>query len=77
VLSLPTRHVQRASWLLNRLGRQVIAVRLSEEDGKVMEMVSVHGDLQKVFRSVSEVEERNGSLWIGSVMSPFLGVYKL
>jgi hypothetical protein len=77
VLALPTRHVQRASWLLNRLGRQVIAVRLSEEDGKVMEMVSVHGDLQKVFRSVSEVEERNGSLWIGSVMSPFLGVYKL
>ncbi|XP_066333351.1 protein STRICTOSIDINE SYNTHASE-LIKE 10-like [Miscanthus floridulus] len=77
VLSLPTRHVQRASWLLNRLGRQVIAVRLSEEDGKVMEMVSVHGDLQKTFRSVSEVEERNGSLWIGSVMSPFLGVYKL
>jgi hypothetical protein len=77
VLSLPTRHVQRASWLLNRLGRQVIAVRLSEEDSKVMEMVSVHGDLQKVFRSVSEVEERNGSLWIGSVMSPFLGVYKL
>ncbi|XP_021317121.1 protein STRICTOSIDINE SYNTHASE-LIKE 10 isoform X2 [Sorghum bicolor] len=77
VLSLPPRHVQRASWLLNRLGRQVIAVRLSEEDGKVMEMISVHGDLQKVFRSVSEVEERNGSLWIGSVMSPFLGVYKL
>jgi hypothetical protein len=77
VLSLPTRHVQRASWLLNRLGRQVIAVRLNEEDGKVMEMVSVHGDLQKVFRSVSEVEERNGSLWIGSVMSPFLGVCKL
>jgi len=55
----------------------VIAVRLSEEDGKVMEMVSVHGDLQKTFRSVSEVGERNGSLWIGSVMSPFLGVYKL
>ena len=77
VLSLPTRHVQRASWMLSRLGRQVIAVRLSEEDGKVMEMVSVHGDLQKTFRSVSEVEERNGSLWIGSVMSPFLGVYKL
>jgi hypothetical protein len=30
-----------------------------------------------VFRSVSEVAERNGSIWIGSVMSPFLGVYKL
>ncbi|KAJ1274134.1 hypothetical protein BS78_05G039200 [Paspalum vaginatum] len=76
ILKLPTRHVQRASWFLNQIGRQVIALRLSE-DGKVMEMVSVHGDAQKVFRSVSEVEERNGSLWIGSVMSPFLGVYRL
>ncbi|WVZ54554.1 hypothetical protein U9M48_005335 [Paspalum notatum var. saurae] len=76
ILKLPMRHVQRASWFLNQIGRQVIALRLSE-DGKVMEMVSVHGDAQKVFRSVSEVEERNGSLWIGSVMSPFLGVYRL
>ncbi|CAL4911684.1 unnamed protein product [Urochloa decumbens] len=76
ILKLPMRHVQRASWLLNRLGRQVIALRLSE-DGKTMEAVSVHGSVQKVFRSVSEVEERNGNLWIGSVMSPFLGVYKL
>ncbi|CAL4896967.1 unnamed protein product [Urochloa decumbens] len=76
ILKLPMRHVQRASWLLNQLGRQVIALRLSE-DGKTMEAVSVHGTVQKVFRSVSEVEERNGSLWIGSVMSPFLGVYKL
>jgi sugar lactone lactonase YvrE len=78
VLKLPMRHVQRASWLLNRLGRQVIALRLSEDGGKTMEAVSVHGAaIQKVFRSVSEVEERNGSLWIGSVMSPFLGVYRL
>jgi hypothetical protein len=54
---------QRASWLLNRLGRQVVALRLSE-DGKTMEAVSVHGAIQKVFRSVSEVEERNGSLYM-------------
>lgn len=77
VLALPPRHVQRASSLLSRLGRQVIALRLSEEDGRVVEMASVHGDLRRVFRSVSEVAERNGSIWIGSVMSPFLGVYKL
>uniref|UniRef100_K3ZIZ1 Strictosidine synthase conserved region domain-containing protein n=1 Tax=Setaria italica TaxID=4555 RepID=K3ZIZ1_SETIT len=76
ILKLPMRHVQRASWLLNQLGRQVIALRLSE-DGKTIEAVSVHGAIQKVFKSVSEVEERNGSLWIGSVMSPFLGVYRL
>ncbi|XP_039835583.1 protein STRICTOSIDINE SYNTHASE-LIKE 10-like isoform X2 [Panicum virgatum] len=76
ILKLPMRHVQRASWLLNRLGRQVIALRLNE-DGKTMEAISVHGAIQKVFKSVSEVEERDGSLWIGSVMAPFLGVYRL
>jgi len=61
---------------MNRLGRQVIALRLNE-DGKMMEAISVHGAIQKVFKSVSEVEERDGSLWIGSVMAPFLGIYKL
>uniref|UniRef100_A0A0A8ZXQ5 Strictosidine synthase conserved region domain-containing protein n=1 Tax=Arundo donax TaxID=35708 RepID=A0A0A8ZXQ5_ARUDO len=54
----------------------MIALRLNE-DGKTMEAVSVHGAAKKVFKSVSEVEERNGSLWIGSVMSPFLGVYHM
>ncbi|XP_062201832.1 protein STRICTOSIDINE SYNTHASE-LIKE 10-like [Phragmites australis] len=76
ILKLPMRHVQRVSSLLNQLGRQVIALRLSEE-GRTVEAVSVHGAAQKAFKSVSEVEERNGSLWIGSVMSPFLGVYHL
>ncbi|PUZ43658.1 hypothetical protein GQ55_8G025600 [Panicum hallii var. hallii] len=76
ILKLPMRHVQRASWLLNRLGRQVIALRLNE-DGKTVEAISVHGAIQKIFRSVSEVEERDGSLWIGSVMAPFLGVCRL
>jgi len=42
-----------------------------------MEAISVHGAIQKVFKSVSEVEERGGSMWIGSVMAPFLGVYRL
>jgi hypothetical protein len=76
VLKLPMRHVQRASTLLSRLGRQVIALRLSEE-GETLEAISFHGDAQKVFKSVSEVDERNGSLFIGSVTAPFLGVYRL
>jgi hypothetical protein len=76
VLKLPMHHVQRASTLLSRLGRQVIAVRLSEE-GETLEAISVHGDAQKAFKSVSEVDERNGSLFIGSVTAPFLGVYRL
>ncbi|GJN13830.1 hypothetical protein PR202_gb00577 [Eleusine coracana subsp. coracana] len=76
ILKLPIRHIQRVSTLLNQVGRQVIALRLSE-DGKMMEAISVHGVVQKAFKSVSEVEERNGSLFIGSVTSPFLGVYHL
>ncbi|XP_062183285.1 protein STRICTOSIDINE SYNTHASE-LIKE 10-like isoform X1 [Phragmites australis] len=76
MLKLPRRHVQRVSSLLNQLGRQVIALRLSE-DGRTIEAVSVHGAAQKAFRSVSEVEERNGRLFIGSVSSPFLGVHSL
>lgn len=29
----------------------------------------------KVVRAVSEVEEKDGKLWIGSVLMPFLAVY--
>ncbi|GJM88047.1 hypothetical protein PR202_ga04066 [Eleusine coracana subsp. coracana] len=76
ILKLPIRHIQHVSMLLNQVGRQIIALRLSE-NGKTMEAISVHGAVQKAFKSVSEVEERNGSLFIGSVTSPFLGVYLL
>ncbi|GJN13832.1 hypothetical protein PR202_gb00580 [Eleusine coracana subsp. coracana] len=76
ILKLPIHHIQRVSTLLNQVGRQIIALRLSE-DGKTMEAISVHGAVQKAFKSVSEVKERNGSLFIGSVTSPFLGVYRL
>ena len=31
----------------------------------------------KVVRSVSEVEEKDGKLWIGSVLMPFVAVYSL
>uniref|UniRef100_A0A0E0F952 Strictosidine synthase conserved region domain-containing protein n=1 Tax=Oryza meridionalis TaxID=40149 RepID=A0A0E0F952_9ORYZ len=56
--------------------RKVIALRLSE-DGKITETMSVHGDVRKLFKSISEVEEKDGNLWIGSVLSPFLGLYRI
>lgn len=31
----------------------------------------------KVVKAVSEVEERDGKLWIGSVLMPFVAVYNL
>ncbi|MCD9560897.1 hypothetical protein HAX54_019720 [Datura stramonium] len=50
------------------------AIRLSEE-GRVMEVLEdVEG---KTLRSISEVEEKHGKLWFGSVVMPFLGVYGL
>ncbi|KAG8093562.1 hypothetical protein GUJ93_ZPchr0012g19590 [Zizania palustris] len=76
VLKLPAQRIQRVSSFLTGFGRQVIALRLSD-DGKIIESMSVHGAARKLFRSISEVEERDGNLWIGSVLSPFLGLYRL
>ncbi|KAJ8532206.1 hypothetical protein K7X08_012129 [Anisodus acutangulus] len=50
------------------------AMKLSE-DGRVLEVLE---DVQgKTLRSISEVHEKNGKLWIGSVVMPFLRVYGL
>ncbi|KAL3327208.1 hypothetical protein AABB24_037752 [Solanum stoloniferum] len=50
------------------------AIKLSE-DGQVLEVLE---DLEsKTLKFISEVEEKNGKLWIGSVLVPFIGVYEL
>ncbi|KAM3395784.1 protein STRICTOSIDINE SYNTHASE-LIKE 10-like [Capsicum galapagoense] len=50
------------------------AMKLSEE-GKVLEVLEdVEG---KKLRSISQVEEKDGKLWLGSVVFPFLRVYGL
>ena len=42
-------------------------------DGEILEVLE---DRQgKVVRAVSEVEEKDGKLWIGSVLMPFIAVY--
>ncbi|KAL6010065.1 hypothetical protein ACLOJK_000496 [Asimina triloba] len=51
-----------------------VAVRLSKE-GEMLEVLEDRGG--KVLRVISEVGERNGSLWIGSVLMPFVGLVKL
>uniref|UniRef100_A0A0D3HI24 Strictosidine synthase conserved region domain-containing protein n=1 Tax=Oryza barthii TaxID=65489 RepID=A0A0D3HI24_9ORYZ len=66
ILKLPAQRIQRITSFLTGFGRQVIALRLSE-DGKTIEAMSVHGDVRKLFKSISEVEEKDGNLWIGSV----------
>ncbi|KAK4714521.1 hypothetical protein R3W88_020428 [Solanum pinnatisectum] len=48
------------------------AIKLSE-DGRVLEVLE---DIEgKTLRSISEVQEKYGKLWFGSVMMPFLGLY--
>lgn len=50
------------------------AIKLSNE-GKVLQVLEdVDG---KTLKFVSEVEERNGKLWVGSVLMPFIGIYSL
>jgi hypothetical protein len=51
-----------------------IVVKYSPE-GKLLQVLE---DSQgKVVKAVSEVEERDGKLWIGSVLMPFVAVYDL
>lgn len=55
-------------------GPHATAVKLSE-NGKVLEVLE---DAEgKTLRFISEVDEREGKLWIASVMTSFLGVYNL
>lgn len=44
-------------------------------EGKVIQVLEDSDG--EVIRSVSEVEEKDGKLWIGSVLMPFIGVYTL
>lgn len=48
-----------------------VALRLSQE-GKVLEVLE-----GGAVTSISEVEENNGTLWLGSVDMPYVGVCKL
>ncbi|OAY40238.1 protein STRICTOSIDINE SYNTHASE-LIKE 10 [Manihot esculenta] len=50
------------------------AIKLTE-DGKVLEVLEDCDG--KTLKFISEVEEKDGKLWIGSVLVPFLGVYDL
>lgn len=55
------------------LTRDPVAVQF-DRNGRMVEVMD--GRFQKTFESVSEVEEKNGTLWIGSVTMPHLGRFK-
>ncbi|MED6189112.1 hypothetical protein PIB30_092573 [Stylosanthes scabra] len=58
------------SYLAKLKGSSGIAIRLSEE-GDVLEIVE-----DFVRNSISEVEEKDGVLWVGSIDTPFAAKYK-
>ncbi|KAJ3681082.1 hypothetical protein LUZ60_015571 [Juncus effusus] len=73
LLRLPLNVIQSGSLILSYLNGQIIAVRLTEE-GEIVKILQGRRGMK--LRHVSEVEELNGSLWVGSVVLPFLGVYR-
>jgi sugar lactone lactonase YvrE len=73
ILKLPIK--ARMQYLLHIGGRlHAVVVKYSPE-GKLSQILE---DSQgKVVKAVSEVEEKDGKLWIGSVLMSFVGVYDL
>ncbi|XP_022862903.1 protein STRICTOSIDINE SYNTHASE-LIKE 3-like [Olea europaea var. sylvestris] len=73
LLKLPI--AAKIHYLMTIGGRlHAVVVKYSPE-GKLLKILE---DRQgKVVKAVSEVEERNGKLWMGSVLMPFIAVYEL
>ena len=62
-------------YLMHIGGRMHAAVVKYSEDGKVVQILE---DRQgRVVRAISEVEEREGKLWMGSVLMSSIAVYDL
>lgn len=72
ILKLPFDITKAYSYLAKLKGKNGFGIRLSEE-GEIVEMVQGKGR----GRSVSDVEERDGTLWVGSVDSPFVVKYHI
>lgn len=70
-LPIPTK----IQYLLQIGGKlHAVVVKYSPE-GKLLKILEDNEG--KVVKAVSEVEERDGKLWMGSVLMPFVAVYNL
>ncbi|MQM02942.1 hypothetical protein Taro_035705 [Colocasia esculenta] len=65
--------VERVSYWFLKWAARASALRLGEE-GEVLEVLGGMGGRE--LRFISEIEEREGRLWMGSVVMPHVGVYK-
>jgi hypothetical protein len=71
MLPIPTR----INYMLQNGGKFHAAVVKYSPEGKILQILE--DSEGKVVKAVSEVEEKDGKLWIGSVMMPFIAVYNL
>ncbi|XVF19585.1 hypothetical protein REPUB_Repub11eG0123600 [Reevesia pubescens] len=65
----------KIQYLLQVGGKMHALVVKYSPEGKLVQVLE--DSEGKVVRAVSEVEERDGKLWIGSVLMPFVAVYNL
>lgn len=66
---------QTLHFLLQNRGKlQAAAIKYSP-DGKILQILE--DSEGKVVKAVSEIEEKDGKLWMGSVLMPFVAVYNL
>ncbi|KAH9659442.1 protein STRICTOSIDINE SYNTHASE-LIKE 3 [Citrus sinensis] len=73
VLKLPIS--AKTHYLIHIGGRlHAMAVKYSPE-GKILQVLE--DSKGKVVKAISEVEEKDGKLWMGSVLMPFVAVYDL
>lgn len=68
-LPIPAKH----HYLMQIGGRLHALIIKYSPDGELLEILEDRKG--KVVRAVSEVEEKDGKLWIGSVLMPFIAVY--
>lgn len=76
LVRLPLDITKAYSYLAKLKGSAGFAIRLSEV-GDVLEIVEDHRSGNRLRRSISEVEERDGVLWVGSVDAPFAAKYNI
>ncbi|XP_014489729.1 protein STRICTOSIDINE SYNTHASE-LIKE 2 [Vigna radiata var. radiata] len=74
LLSLPLDITKAYSYLAKLKRSSGMAIRLSE-DGDILQVVE--DKKWNKGRSISEVEERDGILWVGSIDAPFVSKYNI
>ncbi|KAG5043282.1 hypothetical protein AAZX31_03G114100 [Glycine max] len=74
LLRLPLDIPKAYSYLAKLKRSNGMAIRLSEQ-GDILEIVNEKNG--SIGRSISEVEERDGILWVGSIDAPFVGKYNI